>query len=556
MPRVPISNRQIQERAFQSRGVAVRGPEEVKTNYAEGLSNLTNTASKIYQAEKRKAYDSTAKETENKLRDEYNRSLYDPESGFTHVKGKNTTEVYKQRNEAYKKFVDETLSKVGDADLRNRLTAELGDTYKGRHGTALDQHTGREMDNYHNEMFKSSLSSIKNDAINGYMSGINNSSSASVEKASLEIQEYGESKGLSKEGIEQIKLESSSDIHSGVIVAAVNNKEAIVAKEYFKKVLADKQLTPNDAARLSKLVDSASNTEASQAIADSIISKDMSYEASLAEARKAKGELRDEAVSRVKQRWNEKKVVKEERDKANFNSLVDQLSTNKSLDGASEEQKILMSAKQKKVTDSILDMISKGYKPTTDPRVEQDLTILAATDPKAFQRKDVNLFAHKLSDGDRQRFLNMQKSIKEGDGKHDQELGDFMAHTTQIKNNLKEFGITSEKEEAKFQNYIQKEAVRWQRANKAKKIPDDELQKIIDKALTPGEVKGPSLFGLSLYDPNKRAYQLEEGESFIVNYEDIPQSEIAKFREVYKKHNIKPSEERIVRDYTRYLSTK
>ena len=572
MPKIPVSGNQVQRKGFGRTQVSTRAPVIGTSNNAAAAAQLSNTVLNIYEAEKQKNMKSETEEGEIALRDLYNRKLHgyvddnnQQVPGFYSRKGKSTLEGYDEDQKEFEQDATDIVNSFGGEEVKKRLGI-LQQRYQADYGKNTNIHTAKEMDSHYNKQALVNIKSLQEDARLNYDKYGNDSSKVSESIKSIQSSIYGnfdangkqltpgykDRTGMSAKEAKEFELDALSGLHAGVVSQMVNNGQDLLAKQYYAGAKKNKQIDGDTAAKLDKLLQASSTKGESQRQADEIMSLGLGMGASIEKAREIEDpEVRDATVTRVKSRINEQKLIKEETDKNRFDGFVTQIENFQSVDAMPVEQRAQLSSKQEKVMSSMLDMISKGYQPTTDPITEQDLMIEAGTNPQAFLRRDINLSAHKLSSADRKKFLGMQTRLRSNDQKTLEDLGDFMSHTQQIKVNLVEHGITSKPDQAKFSAAVQAEAVRWQRNHGEKKIPDDELQKIIDKMMTPVGIEGATFFN----DPDKRLFELDQGDKIkTIEYDDIPNTDLNKMMKLYRSRGMNPSKAKITSDYINYLN--
>ena len=315
MPRIPLTRQaQVQEQAFQSRGVRAKAPKIVSNQGAlQQAGQLLSKVNQLAEKEKAKAWDSTYKETENTLRNRFNEEIHNPTTGFKHIKGKNTAEQFKEREEEYQKFADDVIAKIGDEALKNRIQVELGDRYKGKFKNALNMHTGREMENHYDQVAQDTINSIHRDAVQNYNEAlITNKPTESAAKLSAEIERYGLNRGMDSKSVEEMKLKATDQMHKQVLLAGIDDEKTDLAKDYLAR--NKKQMMPETVRNVKKLLKRSSTLGESQKMASEQMVAEVSLEEGLRNIRAktdAKPELQQAAVREYKNRYNESKAIQE-----------------------------------------------------------------------------------------------------------------------------------------------------------------------------------------------------------------------------------------------------
>lgn len=146
-----------------------------------------------------------------------------------------------------------------------------------------------------------------------------------------------------------------------------------------------------------------------------------------------------------------------------------------------------------------------GTEVKTDPNVYYALSIAAATDPD-FKNEDLRRFGDKLSPGDFRRFVDLQARVSKPE-----EQGHIVTINTQKTQTARAAGL---KPDQAAQFYI--EADKALGAD-AKSMTYEQRQKVLDRLVLPGEVKG------GLYDPDMRLFEAQRAgraDTFIPEFSD------------------------------------
>lgn len=517
MPRIPISQSQVSQKAFQSSGVSASMPLIGGTpGAAEALGGAVDKTISVFEKIKKDAEDVEAAGFENEIIAEHDRLLHDKDSGFLATKrGRDTSLDFDKYSGGFNSYVESKLKDVKSEEVKKKAQA-IAENYKRSLDRNLNNHTAREMETYDDQQTKSLLAKVSTHAALNYQDYTKDSSKIkeSLDKQALEIHKYAQRKGISSEQIQEMKLRASSDLHSSVINQALAEGNDILAKDYYLEAKNAKQLDPETQEKMEKIINASSVKGESQRYTEMIMSRGVGLGEALDQARKIKDpEVQDEVVRRVRDRWNEEKLVKQETEKAEFDSVVNEFEKYKTIDHLPEEEKMKLSPRKQELLKKASSMVAKGQEPNTDPMVYQDLMLMASRPELRgeFLKKDINEHLLELSTPDRKKFLDMQKSIKEGNGsKYDNDFGQFLSDTQTIGGTLDEIGVTDKEKRAKFQRLVQERAIQWQRENGKKNIPQDTLRKITDDLAMEVTVKG------TFWDSKKKLFEVESDEEIVV----------------------------------------
>ena len=308
MPKVPrINPNQVQENIGPDLRTNIQTSTETFGG-GQSVANVNRAAQGLFQdlgrqAEKvkKKAFDTQFFEGDSQLSKIHVDSL----SSMKSRKGKGSIE-FQQDLDNFKKSSEEIIKNYKGEEvqfrLRKSLQARMDDLY--RDGTF---HMNNEVEKYENDTYKSYVSNARDEAVFDYKDP--EKINLSLFKQSQAIQTYAENNGLPPDQTKALLDEAKSQTHLQVISRMINNGEDIDAKEYHKKVKS--QFTGEDSAVVDKLMKSGILRGESQRRADLIFSKTESMSEALEKARDINDpKLRDETVSRVKQRFQEKRAAK------------------------------------------------------------------------------------------------------------------------------------------------------------------------------------------------------------------------------------------------------
>ena len=553
MPQIPLSRRQVQRQAISGQGFATERPlVEDRTAELRAVSQAFGQIENVINKQIAEAEDIEISAFKTRLRQKQNDLLHNKDTGFYKVAGKDTTTQQDNYNKDFSLYVDEQIKGLGNDRLRQRAQV-IADGYKVDVDRQLNTHTMREMDKYDTAQFKTNLDSLRENAALNYKDY-----TASVPKIQkslaeqrAEIERYGARKGMSRKMIDSMINDQSSALHYEVITGALNNGEDLLARDYYAAAKERNEIDGDTSQKLDKLVQASSVKGESIRQTNLIFGESRSLGEMLEEARAIKDpDVMTATVQRVKNRYNEHKLITKEKvfqDAQNIKEQLDQYST---MDHIPPSQLGQLKKEKRLLIERYAALMAKGERPNTDPLVKNKLMTMASTPElrSQFMQTDLTDYITKLSPSDYNSFLSMRKSIQEGSSKHDVEYGKFLSDTAVIKNVMAASGISGDRKEAEFTNIVMQAAVEWQRVNQKKDIPNDELYKLASRYALDVEVKG------RLYDPDKKVYQIQPGEKLL-----IPQDFLEGMRLAYKKRGLVYPEknlEKVKADYLDYLSKK
>lgn len=205
---------------------------------------------------------------------------------------------------------------------------------------------------------------------------------------------------------------------------------------------------------------------------------------------KDKPELRDAVIGEVKNRFQERRQLREMGQK----------------DAADQAWKIASEAGMKAVPSALIASMdgrdvetmrthfankAAGVNVKTNPDTYYDLRLLSANDPGAFKRVDLRRYVNDLSPSDFQEFVKLQTN--------DNDRTDAATLTQQLSNthDVMKWGSGDKVKKGAFDKAVT-DAINVEQQRTGKKLNYEERQKIIDKMLIQGEVDGSGWFSDSM----------------------------------------------------------
>lgn len=552
MPQVPISNRQVNEQGFKAVQKRATLPGAQQAQGFESLGNslvsLEKSLNKERNSEKQQAYKLELDAFKNDLRNKKNELLYDKDSGYTRMKGRQALDGFDSKKKEYDDYINERLGSLKNEEIKSMAAVEA-QPFKTEYSLNLNQHAGGEHESLKDQTYLSTLESLKDDAL------LNSSSAGklgeTLAKVNMEVGEYGRRKGMDAKTIQEMQTQKKSEIHLGLINRFINNGDDLTAKTYLNKF--SKDMDSDSVMKAEGILRTASIKGESQRIVDEAMKMGKGYQETMdfvrAKGDEAGPEVRDAATSRFKDRYNEIKFAEKEKNRADFQSAMDQLDKYRTLDHLTPEEINNLSEKKRSVLKKVHSLIAKGVEPETDPVVYQDLIIKAST--PAFQQDflkiDINEYADKLSTSDRKQLLGMRQSLIAKDGAYDDKFGKIMSDTTVINKVMDEAGISGDAKRAKFTNLVMEQAVAWERANK-KSIPNDELNRLANR------------FGMkvitdvgTLWNSTDRLYDVGDNPVEAIDFNEIPVRDRQMLQESMRNQGIPFDEKKAATIYMNYL---
>lgn len=535
MPTVPQYDKQIREVAAPNVKIASLADVE-SFGGGQSLQNVSNAFISYIEEEKRKADDIATTEAYTKAITAKNNLLNDPNSGLVTIKGKNAIGA----SEKYQNMFNEQMDAI-EKNLTNSSQKEVFSKIRMKHAAdfnnELQKHVYYQTQQYDNETTKAAIEAAKNDAILNYQNKDAIINSKTVQIAAIEA--YGERNGVPKEAIELQKKEAISQIHDGILERMINNNQDLLAKSYFEE--AKKEMLSDTITKYEKLVTAASSRAEAQNYEDTIINMGKSYADSLEEARKIQNpEIRDDVVSRLKIRFQEIKNIEEQKKEQNFKKAADIVEKTKSRSKIPLNIWESLSISEKEAIEKRELQLAEGVQPKTDYKIYDKLSRAAANDPNNFSRMNILQYRSKLSDTDLEKFIDLQRSLREKKTGWDVKQDGFRSEY-QIASDMADKMNIDDKNKSDFYSDIENAKREFILKNKREPLRV-EFKKIVDDiAINKVFVRkfGP--------DQQKSVYALNEDEkgNVYVPIENISQAAKEEIKELAKTKKIKLTDDKM-----------
>lgn len=560
MPTVPKAQRQVQGNNRSNAKFNVQtsvesfggGTDRVANAVGGAISEVGNRYEKIQEEEREKARQVIDGEAERHIRDYETEMLYGSE-GFTKKKGRSAGESMAGFQEKYTKSMETYLND----NIKDEVSkARFIEKYKNSQSSVdrfMTQHSSRQMQVYDNEATEANMQSMQNKAVVRYKEP--EIIGQQLEAQNAELDKWAKRNGIPKKALEQRKLESVTKTHSQVISRILNDGDDRLAKQYFDNV---KDTMSGEAqSEYTRILEAGSKRGNAQRETDRIIALGLSSEESYAEARKMKDpEERDDTVRRLKNRNAEAKQIKRENEENTYESIISDIDQKgiKSIDHIPVEQFESLPSKSRTAIKSYLGKKLKGEQMQTNYKAYYQLEQLAGANRDAFKNENLWNYRNVLSDQDFKHFSSMQKGIRGGTGKANKLLDGIESKTSIVNNSLTAMGI-------KYGTSANSENIK--RANLFRKKVDQlviEKQETLNRSVTSEEVRQITE-DLSIeikpggwFSKSKNLFDAAGEDGLSIDFDQVPEEDVAKIKAVLKKHNIEATEEEITKRYLSKLS--
>lgn len=164
--------------------------------------------------------------------------------------------------------------------------------------------------------------------------------------------------------------------------------------------------------------------------------------------------------------------------------------------------------------------------PKTDSEVYYGLRVMMRDDPEAFANQDLRRYFPSLSRGDREEFIRLQTKPED--------VRDAVTLDAQLSDTHDSLGWKSTDREKKgtLDRRVREEVFAEQK-RVGKKLGQEDRQRIIDRMVIQGEVKGGGLFGL--VDPDRRYFEVQGTDDAARFVPEVPKDERKKIEDALRR---------------------
>lgn len=276
-------------------------------------------------------------------------------------------------------------------------------------------------------------------------------------------------------------------------------------------------------------------------------------------------ELRDATLARVRSLHSQDEAVHTEQRRKIALDVQNMITTNNLTDESQipTEKWAALEADQKRAFLAQMDRNGKGKDNAPNPALYAELSRQMVEDPEGFKKRDLVKEADKLPTSDWKHFQNMQVAMGRRANSEEEKLASI-AKGLQISDAmLKSAGIylgyadskgkvLKAKEfddfKAQYQSALLKEFESFQAQNK-RRPNDDEMNKMADRLLMQGRLRGTGLFN----EDKALGFQRPSGENapeFYIRYADIPAADRKRFEDRMKAKGLPTDKKAVENAYT------
>ncbi len=555
MPTVKNYRQQVETAALP--GVRATAAPTEETFGVSGGNKLAAVGGQIYADEILKQDQIAVMEADRKLSDWEQKRLYDPKDGALAKRGKDAFGLGDVVSQDFEKASGEIRSSLTTERQRQAFDRQ-SETRRRDIGGTINKHTFGEVRKFDDTETENYLLNSRQAAVKAASTGDLARVGTEVDRQIASVTDYANRNGLGTEYIKQKTAQAKSDTHVGVVESLLAAGNDQLAKEYADKVKPE--IAGDDIAKVDKWLKEGTTRGESQRQADTIMASTKSRDEAMNEAIKIKDPtIRDAVEDRVNRYYSIKKQAENENKEKIMTDAANIIDRTGSTNSISPSVWTSLSVTERTSLEQYAKRKAKGDAEKTDWATYYELMSLGSSQDtrEAFARTNLLEYKHKLGNTEFKQLTDLQASIRKGDGKADEKLDGFRTNQQIVDDTLRQAGLdptpkssSDNKSVASFRRAVDG-AVAAEERRKGKKLTNDEVQSIADNLVIKGKVPGSGW----IWDTEKRAFELSEGESLVVKPKDIPVVERRKIEAALRKHNRQVTDQSVLDLYNLKLQT-
>ena len=474
---------------------------------SEGFGELANKALKLSE----QIDETKMVEMSNKLSQWEENNLYNKDTGYYYMNGKDavgkSTEVMKNFDEFVNDYKSQNrVSFKNQARMDSIIAAK-----KARITQGVNAHDFQQTTAWAETEGKTGI----DNAIKGMINSRNNPQEMNTHlDSALQIVDWqGDLQKLDADTINAKKQEIKSNAYSAVLESYIG-EGSLKAGEYFNQ--HKNEINPKLHAKYIASIKSEEMKYNARTTATNIIASAKDEEDAIKKAENIKDvNLSDMVVSRIKRHYSDEQHYKDLEQKNALNSFYNK-AVEAAQNGTSLSYDDIPNILDPQDKLSLMNYVNKSGQPEDDGEIWESLYDMSVNNAQGFVKEDLNKYRGFLSDSQYQSFKKKQEEIKAGKFYSNIKDDDEM-----IKSALKSIGLSSDgKQKSAFSEI--RALTREFEARKGRKITDEELQNITNSLGYKGDD------GVQLYK------KLEKGMAQRVGFTKDVMNDIAYYQ---SKHN-------------------
>lgn len=548
MPTVPIARREVLPAELPGARITAQPTAEAfGASQGRGLMKVGEAVSRVIERERLAADQIAVLEAERQLGETENALLYDPERGVLNRKGRNAFGAPEETLTAF----DERIREIenGLTNDRQRLAFRRSAVRRRLDlDRTVQRHVAAEIQRYDLEQTNAFVSTETSAAIAA--AGDAERVGLGIARTRAALADFANRHGLPREWVEQRAGEAVGRIHTGVIERLLAQGADRAAEQYFKATRAE--IPGTELARIEKALEEGSLRGESQRRADAIVAKHDDLGGAIEAAKRITDpKLRDAVEQRVRDHFRIKDEIERDLRERTFRTAANALEASRGdLSVIAPGDWVRLDVEQRRALETRSRQLREGVEPVTNWDRYYALLSLAAEPAtlRQFTSIDLMRYRHELADTEFKELVAKQAALRQG--KNVDEALDGYRTTKQIVDDaLAAIGIdptpkqgTKHAERVNAFRRAVDERILDLQDRTGKKATTQDVQAIVDTLIVRGRIPGSGI----LWDTRKRLFELEPGEAFDVEVDEIPPAERRKIEEALRRHNRPVTPEAIV----------
>lgn len=416
MPRIPDYQQQVQTTVGPQLAQSTQAPIEAfgggqALGGMEAATKLAGQAAEDFTDIKKQADLAKVMQANDQTIQAKNRALYDPTTGAMNLKGQSAFGATEAFGSKFKNDTDQIAAGLDNDDQRamyERLRLKEGQELQSQ----LEKHTLAQAQDFQKEQYASSIKTVMDDTTFNY--NVPGKIDQSVAQVRAMAMHQADLDGITDPAMrEQRAKDAQSQVYSGVLERMINTSDPNV-HGYYMGVAG--QLTAADRQKIEPSLKASQVADASAKKADELIrqSPDLTSQLQTARETMEPGELRDKTIQRLKEYSADNKTAIEADSNARYSALsqIVEKSNGWAQLPITELQK--MSSDDRAKLEARARQLKEGVTAERASRAYYKYMNLAAEDPGAFKRLNLDTIIGQVTPDERAKFIGMQDDLKSG----------------------------------------------------------------------------------------------------------------------------------------------
>ena len=522
------------------------------------VSNAMNQTLDIVKSESEKADSLAVLAAETELARKKQNMVFDPKTGLMTRKGKDAMPALQEFSKTFEdtsKELEGTLKTERQKLLFKQKASAQRDDFNGQ----LQKHAGQELARFSEEQSETRLVLAREDAATRFMEP--DAIASSIETQKGVVVEQAVREGKSEEWVKLKTQEVGSKTNLSVLDRMVNSGNDQHAEDFFAQ--NKDSFSAGDLDKAKAILEEGTLLGKTQRESDAIMAKSLSMSAALDQARTIQDpKVRDRVTAEVRERFQLDKIAKEDARNNIFDASANIIEKNGGdVTQIPRSQWAAMSLQDRNAIDARAKQLKSGTEPVTDWGKYYEVKTLASNDSTRndFLRTNLMTLRPNMAEAEFKELVNLQTQMRKG-GNANELMGGFRTQMQVVQGTMKSIGIKTDgkpgtesaKKAEQFMRAVDEEVIAFQQQS-GKKATSVDVQNIADKLVIEATIPNSRFFGF--FDKKVRLYEVEEGQTAIVEAKDLNRSERLKIEGILREMGQPITENNIMSVFNMTLET-